>query len=266
MFRRISIHTALVALLTSLAAGYTQVSVAASFGVYPLKVTMSDNRRTAAMRIKNNSSATPVQSKIFKWDRVNGRDILKPTRDIIVTPPIVTIGQGEQQSIRLRTKGAIKQEDVEQTYRIKIKQLKPNEASSRLGSLIRMEMSIPIFIPPREKIGVLDVGEMRYENGRYHLQLTNSGNLHLKLENISLFEGDNPDNNFDAENKLAHATHTTGGTNYIFPDETAVVAFPPTKKLPKNGKIAITTDYKGFSRKSNLSTNGVIWAPINPHQ
>jgi len=81
-------------------------SVAGTFNISPLKITLSSNSSVAVIQLKNvGDSATTIQLQTMRWMQDGEGDKLQPTREIIATPQIFSIKAGATQLIRVGTLG-----------------------------------------------------------------------------------------------------------------------------------------------------------------
>ena len=77
-------------------------SQAAGWNIDPLRIDLSPKQKTAAMTITNASNkSTTIQIQPIAWSQVDGKDVYLPTRELLVTPPIVTIPAQSSQIIRM---------------------------------------------------------------------------------------------------------------------------------------------------------------------
>lgn len=88
--------------------------------------------------------SVPVQIRAFAWDQAGGADHLTPTTDLMVSPPIVEIGPGVPQVIRLVLRHPAVQ--AEQAFRIIVDQIPPPGAPGTVR--IALRLSIPVFAEP----------------------------------------------------------------------------------------------------------------------
>ena len=101
MYVRLSV--ALAALLTVPSTAAPQ----ASLRVEPLRVAVNAPSQASAITLQNTSAdKIGVQMRVFEWSQTNGTDTLKPTTDVVVSPPATTIPSGASYTVRIaRTAG-----------------------------------------------------------------------------------------------------------------------------------------------------------------
>ena len=91
--------------LVALAAGLAPLSTAHAgvFSVAPLRLYMAPRDRAIALTFTNEGD-TPVtlQADINHWSQtVDGAEVLVPTEDLILSPPIIKLAPGAKQVVRL---------------------------------------------------------------------------------------------------------------------------------------------------------------------
>ncbi len=94
---------AVVTALLCLLAGRGQ---AAALEVSPVLVSLAPGQAVATVEVQNND-ATPaaIQVRPFLWQQDADRDVLTPTDDIILSPPIFTVPASASQTMRLLLRG-----------------------------------------------------------------------------------------------------------------------------------------------------------------
>ena len=101
------------------------VASAASLGVSPVRVTLSESQSMGAITVRNDG-AEPVsmQMEMLNWSQAEGKDVLTPTRDLLANPPIFTVPAGGSQLVRVGLRRA-PDGQRELTYRIGLQELPP---------------------------------------------------------------------------------------------------------------------------------------------
>ena len=98
---------------------------AATLGVSPVRVTLSDKQKMDTITVRNDG-AEPVsmQLEVLNWSKEDGEDVFTPTRELIVNPPIFTIPAGSSQLLRVGLRST-PDAQRELTYRIFVQELPP---------------------------------------------------------------------------------------------------------------------------------------------
>src|SRR6202040_1964067 len=126
---------------------YVQPSTAMASGltIFPLRADLSTQTRTAAFNVVSGESApTLMQIHLFAWTQANGVDVLAPSDDLLVGPPIFTLKPGQTQLIRVGLRDP-PTSNREVAYRIVIAEV-PTAKLAGLSFVYRLSM--PIFVSP----------------------------------------------------------------------------------------------------------------------
>ncbi len=184
-------------LLIALAVG-TAVTLgnchAGSFAVSPTRIELSDARSRTVVQVDNpTSDPITIQLRPMVWSQSEGKDQLRPTREILATPQIITIKPGGSQLVRI---GAMRKSDpqVELTYRLLLEEIPPPAPADFKGLQVILKVSLPIFLKPviasKEK---LDATLAAGESEQLSLSLSNTGNATAYLRDLSLHPSDDPE-------------------------------------------------------------------------
>ena len=124
----------------------TQWAGAATLQVSPVTVEITSPQNGAALRLTNPGTTTIYgQVRVYDWDQRDGEDVQTPTTAVVASPPMIQVGPGAEQLIRLvRTTAATGA--AEQSYRIVIDEIPTEDAARATGVLIRMRYSVPLFV------------------------------------------------------------------------------------------------------------------------
>ena len=164
---------------------------AATLGVSPVRVTLSDKQKMDTITVRNDG-AEPVsmQLEVLNWSKEDGEDVFTPTRELIVNPPIFTVPPGESQLIRAGLRRA-PDASRELTYRIFMQELPPPPDPDFMGTKMLMRVSLPVFVLPAlsAKPDLLWKAT-RTSNGALKISLSNLGGVHIQIANFSLSKPD----------------------------------------------------------------------------
>ena len=95
-----------------------QAQAAATILLWPIDPWLAADANATELWIQNQgNSATTMQVRIVRWKQEDGHERYTAQQDVVASPPIVTIGTGSKQLIRL-IKQAPVPAGVEQAYRI----------------------------------------------------------------------------------------------------------------------------------------------------
>ena len=162
-------------------------SLAGSFHVDPVNLTLAPDKATTSLTIGNNAGE-PVGIRVtaLRWTQVDGKDVYTPTDDVIASPPIFTLDARGQQLVRLglrrRTPGA--------AYRVIVEEI-PGERRAGTGIKVALRLNLPLYVPAQGKgEPQLRWSAWRDETGATVLQATNEGTRHSQILSIAALDAD----------------------------------------------------------------------------
>jgi fimbrial chaperone protein len=131
------------------AAGLAAFSAAASavtLQISPVTIEMGPAAKGAAMTLTNpGTSRIFGQLRVYEWDQQDGRDVLRPTRALVASPPLLEVPAGGAQLVRLvRTDQG--PTGKESSYRILIDEIPDENEAPGTGVQIRMRYSVPVLV------------------------------------------------------------------------------------------------------------------------
>lgn len=120
---------------------------ATSLEITPVAIHLGSTQKATTIEVMNRGGmAAAIQLRAFAWTQAGDRDVLTPTSDIILSPPIFTIAKGAKQTIRLMLRTAVPGAG-ERTYRLLIDEVPPTSARDQ-QIVIAMRVSVPLVIAP----------------------------------------------------------------------------------------------------------------------
>ena len=122
------------------------VASAASLGVSPVRVTLSESQSMGALTVRNDGTEpASLQMEMLSWSQAEGQDVLTPTRELLANPPIFTVPAGGSQLVRVGLRRA-PDGQRELTYRIVLQELPPPPNPDFMGTRMLMRISLPVFV------------------------------------------------------------------------------------------------------------------------
>ncbi|MDG1179888.1 MAG: molecular chaperone [Gammaproteobacteria bacterium] len=163
------------------------VASAASLGVSPVRVTLSESQSMGALTVRNDGTEpASLQMEMLSWSQAEGQDVLTPTRELLANPPIFTVPAGGSQLVRVGLRQA-PDGQRELTYRIVLQELPPPPNPDFMGTRMLMRISLPVFVLPKiDAEPVLMWQATRTSQGALKISLTNNGNAHIQIANFKL--------------------------------------------------------------------------------
>lgn len=180
----------IIAVLIALASLIFQPSLAIGQGlrVSPVTFEVTAPGATANLTLRNEgATAITVQSRVFAWSQ-NGQEQLKPTRDVVVSPPITKLAPGAVQTVRIvrTSRAAVRGEEA---YRVFVDEL-PDQSRHSGGTVAFVtRLRLPVFFVQRAAKVPSVTWRIRQQGTHSWLEATNHGQVHLKLANVSLRSG-----------------------------------------------------------------------------
>ena len=165
----------------------SSVANAASFGVSPVRVTLSESQQMGALTVRNDGTEpVSMQLEVLNWSQEAGKDVLTPSRELLANPPIFTVPAGGSQLVRVGLRRA-PDAQRELTYRVILQELPPPPNPNFMGTRMLMRISLPVFVLPEvDAKPVLLWQAARTTQGALKISLTNNGNAHIQILNFKL--------------------------------------------------------------------------------
>ncbi len=138
----------------------------------------------------NNQGDKPLraQVRVYKWTQDGDGEHLDVTNDVVASPPVMEVGPGQTQLVRLVRKKMIAAKE-EESFRVIVDELPTTDLGSEseanaLNFLLRY--SIPAFISPKSAPSKIFEHKARGEIllSPYRLQIINDGDSRLRLSKL----------------------------------------------------------------------------------
>ena len=171
----------------------SEVARASNWGVAPIKLEFDRATRTGLITI-NNEDTKPVnfQIKLYRWFQdAQGQDQYEESNDLVYFPQIMSVEPDQKKLIRVGIKRPA--ETVEQTYRLFIEELPapasdtPAKAGAFVAVLIRF--GVPIFLTPTGAVAAPIFSNFSMGKDVFNFVVTNSGNRHVRYQEMTLTSG-----------------------------------------------------------------------------
>ncbi len=225
------------------------VSSAAGWNIDPLRIDLSPTKNTAAMTITNASNqTTTIQIQPVAWSQVQGKDVYLPTKELLVTPPIVTIPAKSSQIIRMALRIPADKSN-ETAYRINLQEISPTTSDNMTAVDVAMRVSVPVFIQPQfgKAEPKLSWKVSSAPDNMIKMELYNVGNAHVKITDFTLLSVG-----------VEHAVATETGANYILAGQSHTWLL---KMLGPETVVDQHLHLKAFTDTANVDTVIVVDKP-----
>jgi fimbrial chaperone protein len=162
---------------------------AGGWEIDPVRVELTPEQKTASITVKNGSDQpTSIQIQTVAWSQHDGKDVYTPTKELLVSPPIVTIAPQGEQIIRvaLRRKADATNE---LTYRISLQELPSQPLAGFSGVQVAMRITLPVFVQSQKGGASPKVAWAikRMPDNVLKVSAKNQGNAHIQISNFALY-------------------------------------------------------------------------------
>jgi fimbrial chaperone protein len=160
-------------------AGVPGSALAGSLSVDPIRLEISQGRRTATLRVRNQEQApVTIRAYALTWTQVDGEDRYEDSSAVIVSPPIFTIPAGGTQLIRVGLRTA---SSDPRAYRLMVEEVP--QASPGGGVQVALRLNLPLFSMMNAGTAAeLGWAASRGADGRWTVEAVNNGSNYVRVE------------------------------------------------------------------------------------
>jgi fimbrial chaperone protein len=157
-------------------------ALAGTFSISPLRVELSSRTATGALTLRNQeNSPVVVQAEVMLWEQAGGEEKLTVTRDLLVSPAVVTIPGNGSQLVRVALRRPVDAKR-ELSYRLILTEVPQTASADFTGLSVALRISLPIFIAPVEAAApALEWSAVHSSEGSVALTARNAGNAHARV-------------------------------------------------------------------------------------
>lgn len=163
-----------------------QLVSASGLQVTPVTLTFSPQQNSAGIWLSNNGPE-PIQAQVrtFLWSQKNFKDELTPTKDIIISPPMIKLAPNEQQLVRV-IRNSTTLGESEKSYRLSINEIPISSVKSNKLQFV-LHYSLPIFVQPVNMPPSTVLLEWQLSSNTNNLiTLQNKGNTHAQISTVNI--------------------------------------------------------------------------------
>lgn len=166
-----------------------------TFTVNPVRIQVSTARPNAILQITNrDDQPVTLQAHVLRWDLDGQKDVYADSDDVMLNPPIATVGPHQTQFIRLGLRHALEGAE-ERTYRLIVEEVPPPPNPDFRGVQTILRISIPIFVVPKTAaVPQVTWQAVRTDDSRLRLIATNHGGAHVQVKALEVSSADSTDN------------------------------------------------------------------------
>lgn len=167
-------------------------ALASGLQVAPVSLSVPSTRNADGLWLSNTSdNILHAQVRVYHWTQQDGEQ-LTPSRNLLVSPPMLQLAAGDRQLIRVIRVGAPPNgvDAVEDAYRVTIDEL-PIDMQQKTGLQFVLHYSVPVFVQPAEtRVVAPQLQWSLQRNGnQVVLQVSNTGNGHAQLARLTYVDG-----------------------------------------------------------------------------
>lgn len=164
-------------------------ALASGLQVAPVSLSLQSTRNADGLWLSNTgNNIVHAQVRVYHWTQQDG-DQLVPSRNLLVSPPMLQLASNDRQLIRVIRVGAPPSgaDAVEDAYRVSIDELPVDTKKDQKGLQFVLHYSVPIFVEPAGTATVAPQLQWSLQNkdGKAVLQVSNSGNGHAQLARVN---------------------------------------------------------------------------------
>jgi len=160
---------------------------ATSLEITPVAVHLVPGQNSTMIEVMNRGGlATAIQLRAYAWSQDGDKDVLVPTQDIILSPPIFTVPSGKTQTIRLLLRRGASGAG-QRSYRLLLDEVPSATAAKDRQVMIAMRVSLPVIVAsaaPKPKSLVWRA--KRGPGSQVMLSATNGGNIFDRIHAIAV--------------------------------------------------------------------------------
>ena len=162
---------------------------ASGLQVSPVSLTLKASQNADGLWLSNVSDdVVHAQVRVYRWTEQSGQQQLAPSQGLVISPPMLAIGPGQKQLIRVIRVGAPPSgpDAVEQAYRLAIDEL-PVDTQGKKGLQFVLHYSLPVFVEPAGagKVAPRLHWSLHRDGTRAVLEVSNTGTGHAQLSEVS---------------------------------------------------------------------------------
>lgn len=163
-----------------------------SVTISPVSVHLAYGQKSASLNVRNaRLEPMSVQVRIYRWTQDGDEDVLTPTSDVILSPPMAIIASGTTQTLRLLMRpSSTSAARQERQYRILLDEIP--STSARPGQLkFALRSSLPLFATTEKPI--VPHLEWRAERGNDKTVILTGTNSGLAYDRVVTLAATLPD-------------------------------------------------------------------------
>lgn len=161
-------------------------TMASSLKVTPIKIQVELPSAASTITVSNpGDTALAAQLRVFSWKRVDGKDTLEPTKDVVASPPLTKLAPGQPYVVRIIRVSKMPL-NGEETYRLLVDEIPdPRAQAPSFGPRFAIRQSIPVFFSDPAAAPKLSWAAI-VDKGRLLLQARNEGGRRVRISALNV--------------------------------------------------------------------------------
>ena len=157
---------------------------ASGLQVAPTTLTLQATQNADGLWLSNTGEGpVTAQVRVYRWTQENGEDKEAPSREVLVSPPMIQLAVGDRQLIRVIRTGP-PPANLEAAYRVVIDELPVPDTGPKKGVQFVLRYSVPVFMAPASAASPQLTWKMHREGDRAVLEVANTGGMHAQLADL----------------------------------------------------------------------------------
>jgi len=173
--------------LALLALGWMFHALAGASGlqVAPTSLTLQATQNADGLWLSNTGDGpVTAQVRVYRWTQQDGSDKETPSREVLVSPPLIQLAAADRQLIRVIRTGP-PPTSAEEAYRVVIDELPVPDTGPKKGVQFVLRYSVPVFIAPPGGAAVPQLTwKVRRDGQQAVIEVSNSGAVHAQLADL----------------------------------------------------------------------------------
>lgn len=165
---------------------------ASGLQVAPTSLTLQATQNADGLWLSNTGDApVTAQVRVYRWTQDNGEDKEAPSREVLVSPPMIQLAVADKQLIRVIRTGA-PPATAEAAYRVVIDELPVPGTGPTKGVQFVLRYSVPVFMAPPGAAATAAPQlswKVQRDGDRSVLEVANSGSVHAQVAELHFVDG-----------------------------------------------------------------------------
>ncbi|MBE7941815.1 MULTISPECIES: fimbria/pilus periplasmic chaperone [Ramlibacter] len=156
---------------------------AAELAVDPVVVVLDAQHDRRALQIENRGpQAVLLQVDARRWTQPDGTDLLEPTTQLVVNPPVFRIEPGRHQVVRVGLR-ALPELQAEGSFRLIVREVPVPAQAAEPAVHVLLELRLPVYLAPARPVRAQRWRAWTQGEG-VQVEVENTGNVHQSFASL----------------------------------------------------------------------------------